>query len=163
MIRHLVNLLLWGLPPTRLFGLRGAMLRWAGVQLAADAKMCGRSWIYGRGRFAIGQGSWLSPGAVVYTHRDAAVIIGASCDVGPSTEFVTGSHQIGSAARRAGAGIAGSIVIEDGCWIGAGVRLLGGVRVGAGSVVAAGAVVTRDVPPNVLVAGVPATVKRSLG
>jgi acetyltransferase-like isoleucine patch superfamily enzyme len=40
--------------------------------------------------------------------------------------------------------------------------VLPGVRIGAGSVVAAGAVVTRDVPPAALVAGVPAKVVRNL-
>ncbi len=162
MIRHLVNLLLWSLPPTRLFGLRRFLLRLAGVELAMDARVCGRSWIYGRGRFMIGEGSWVSPGAIVHTHANALVVIGARCDIGPSSEFITGSHLIGPSTRRAGAGTAAPIIIEDGCWVGAGVRLLGGVRVGSGAIVAAGAVVTRDVPPNMLVAGVPARIKRAL-
>lgn len=50
------------------------------------------------------------------------------------------------------------VVIEDDVWIGARVILLPGVRVGSGSVVAAGAVVSRDVPPGVIVAGNPAQV-----
>ena len=50
------------------------------------------------------------------------------------------------------------IVIEDHCWIGAKVTLLKGVTIGEGSVVAAGSVVTQDVPPHTLVAGVPARV-----
>lgn len=41
-------------------------------------------------------------------------------------------------------------------WIGAGVRVLGGVAIGDGAIVAAGAVVTRDVSPHSIVAGVPA-------
>jgi acetyltransferase-like isoleucine patch superfamily enzyme len=46
--------------------------------------------------------------------------------------------------------------IGDGAWLCVGVTLLPGVTVGENAVVAAGAVVTRDVPPNTLVAGVPA-------
>jgi maltose O-acetyltransferase len=64
--------------------------------------------------------------------------------------------------RRAGEGVANSIEIGDGCWIGARSIILGGVRIGEGSVVAAGSVVTRDVPSNVLIAGVPACIKRKL-
>jgi acetyltransferase-like isoleucine patch superfamily enzyme len=50
------------------------------------------------------------------------------------------------------------IEIEDDCWLGARVTVLGGVTIGRGSVVAAGAVVTRDVPPYSVVAGIPARV-----
>lgn len=50
------------------------------------------------------------------------------------------------------------IVIEDHVWIGAKVTILKGVTIGEGSVVAAGSVVSHDVPPHVLVAGVPARV-----
>ena len=48
------------------------------------------------------------------------------------------------------------IVVEDGVAIGSGALVLGGVTVGAGALVGAGAVVTRDVPPDATVAGVPA-------
>lgn len=50
------------------------------------------------------------------------------------------------------------IVVEDDVWIGTHVSVCDGVTVGAHSVVAAGAVVTRDVPPYSIVAGVPARV-----
>jgi acetyltransferase-like isoleucine patch superfamily enzyme len=52
------------------------------------------------------------------------------------------------------------IVIEDDCWLGGGATILAGVHVGRGAVVAAGAVVTRDVPPYTVVAGMPARVVR---
>jgi 2,3,4,5-tetrahydropyridine-2,6-dicarboxylate N-succinyltransferase len=50
------------------------------------------------------------------------------------------------------------VVLEDDVLIGANAVVLEGVRVGKGSVVAAGAVVIEDVPPGVIVAGVPARV-----
>ena len=52
----------------------------------------------------------------------------------------------------------GDIVVEDDVWIGYGATILSGVRIGQGAVVAAGAVVTKDIPPYAIVAGVPAKV-----
>lgn len=54
------------------------------------------------------------------------------------------------------------ITIEEGCWICSGATVCGGVTIGKSSIVAAGAVVTRDVPENSIVAGVPAKVIRKL-
>jgi acetyltransferase-like isoleucine patch superfamily enzyme len=54
------------------------------------------------------------------------------------------------------------IVVEDDVWIGAGAIITDGVRVGQGAVVAAGAVVTQDVPPHTVVAGVPARVVKTI-
>ncbi len=54
------------------------------------------------------------------------------------------------------------ITIKEGCWICSGAIVCGGVTIGENSVVAAGAVVTRDVPSNCLVAGVPANVIRKI-
>jgi acetyltransferase-like isoleucine patch superfamily enzyme len=54
------------------------------------------------------------------------------------------------------------VVIGDDIWIGANAVILPGVTVGSHSVVAAGAVVTKDVPPHTLVAGVPAKVIKNI-
>ncbi len=48
------------------------------------------------------------------------------------------------------------IIIEDDVWIGYGAVVLSGVKIGRGTIIAAGAVVTKDVPPYAIVAGVPA-------
>ncbi len=52
------------------------------------------------------------------------------------------------------------VTIGNDVWTGHNVNIMSGVSVGDGAVIAAGAVVTRDVPPYAIVAGVPATVKR---
>ena len=54
------------------------------------------------------------------------------------------------------------VTIEDDVWIGANAVILPGVTIGEHCVVAAGAVVTKDVPPHSLVAGVPAKVIKSI-
>ena len=54
------------------------------------------------------------------------------------------------------------VTIEDDVWIGANAVILPGVTIGEHSVVAAGAVVTKDVPPHSLVAGVPAKVIKKI-
>lgn len=162
MIRHFVNLLLLRLPPTRLFIIRRALLRLAGIDIAHGAKMCGGGWIYGNGRVFIGANSWFSPECTIYSHLDAAIEIGANCDIGPQVVFVTGSHEFGPAERRAGPGIAEPIRVGNGCWIGARSTILGGVEIGHGCIIGAGAVVVTSLPPNSFAAGVPATVKRHL-
>ena len=54
------------------------------------------------------------------------------------------------------------IVIGDRVWIGSNATVLPGVTIGDGAIVAAGAVVTKDVAPNTVVAGVPARLLRPL-
>ena len=54
------------------------------------------------------------------------------------------------------------VTIEDDVWIGANAVILPGVNIGTHSVVAAGAIVTKDVPPHSLVAGVPAKVIKQI-
>ena len=53
------------------------------------------------------------------------------------------------------------IIIEDDCWLGAGVKVLSGVTIHQGSVIGAGSVVTKDIPPYSVVTGVPGKVIRS--
>lgn len=54
------------------------------------------------------------------------------------------------------------VTLEDDIWVGANAVVLPGVRIGNHSVVAAGAVVTKDVPPHSLVAGVPAKIIKQI-
>lgn len=88
-----------------------------------------------------------------------SITIGHNVLIGPRVWIRdSDSHQVDGKAEDTHTA---PIVIEDNCWIGLGVTILKGVRIGAGSIVAAGSVVVRSVPPGSLVAGVPATVRRS--
>lgn len=64
--------------------------------------------------------------------------------------------------RRKHLGIAKPVTIGNDVWMGANVVVLPGVTIGDNVVIAAGAVVTKDVPSNTLVAGVPAKKIRDL-
>ncbi|TPM16749.1 sugar O-acetyltransferase [Mesorhizobium sp. B2-3-5] len=81
--------------------------------------------------------------------------------IGPNVSLITSGHPL-EPSRRRGFTTARPIVIERNVWIAAGATVVGGVTVGENSVVAAGSVVTRDVPPNMLVGGNPARVIRSI-
>jgi acetyltransferase-like isoleucine patch superfamily enzyme len=79
----------------------------------------------------------------------------------PGVRLISSGHPLDPAIRRSQITTA-PIRIGRGVWIAAGAMVLQGVAVGDDAVVAAGAVVTKDVPPRTLVAGVPARVVRSL-
>ena len=87
--------------------------------------------------------------------------IGDEVMIGPNVQIITSGHPLDPATRRSTI-VADPIRIEQGVWIAAGATIIGGVTVGRDAVVAAGAVVTKDVPPRTMVAGVPAVVIREL-
>ena len=80
--------------------------------------------------------------------------------IGPKTNLITEGHPIDPNNRKAME--VKPIVIKKNAWLGAAVTILPGVTVGENSIVAAGAVVNKDVPPNTIVAGVPAKVIRNI-
>lgn len=88
------------------------------------------------------------------------ITIGNDVLIAPKVNLITIGHPLNSADRRATYTV--PITIKNGVWIGAGASVMPGVTIGENSVVATGAVVTKDVPPNTVVAGVPAKVVKSL-
>jgi acetyltransferase-like isoleucine patch superfamily enzyme len=107
----------------------------------------------------VGRNVFINQNCTIYDL--GGVDIGDDVLIGPNVSIITSGHPIEPSRRRDGV-TAAPIVIERNVWIAAGATIIGGVTVGENSVVAAGAVVTKDVPPNSLVAGVPAKVIRSL-
>ena len=82
--------------------------------------------------------------------------------IGPNTLITTVGHPLSPAKRRAHTGIAKPVTIGDDVWIGGNVTILPGVAIGNNVVVAAGAVVTKDVPDNCVVGGVPAKIIKTI-
>ena len=90
------------------------------------------------------------------------VSIGAHCHIGPHCIIMDNPFHELDPDRRLDVPAPRPIVIEDNVWLGARVIVLPGVTIGRDSVVGAGSVVTKDVPPRTLVAGVPAREVRTL-
>jgi acetyltransferase-like isoleucine patch superfamily enzyme len=80
--------------------------------------------------------------------------------LGPRVNLITENHPLDTANRRAL--ICKPIVIKRKAWLGAAATILPGVTIGENAVVAAGAVVSKDVPDNTIVGGVPAKVIRHI-
>ncbi|OHB55236.1 MAG: hypothetical protein A2Y07_11085 [Planctomycetes bacterium GWF2_50_10] len=76
--------------------------------------------------------------------------------LGPFTVLASNNHTKANGSYRFGDGETEPIILNKGAWAGAHSVITAGVTVGTGSAVAAGAVVTKDVPDNCIVAGVPA-------
>lgn len=116
-----------------------------------------QAFIQGRydGRCVIGDHSWIGPMAYLDA-RD--LVIGKSVGWGPGAR-VLGSQHSGSPVHIPIISTDLEILpvrVEDWADIGTGATLLPGVTIGRGAIVGAGAVVTEDVPPFAIVAGVPA-------
>ena len=92
----------------------------------------------------------------------ATITIGDDVQVGPGLQFLTPTHPVEAAPRRAKWEAAKPISVGDNVWLGGGVIICPGVSIGANTVVGAGAVVVRDLPANVIAVGNPARVVRSL-
>lgn len=80
--------------------------------------------------------------------------------IGPGARIVTENHPEEPSLRHSLS--VKPIVIRRNAWIGAGAIILPGVTVGENAIVAAGAVVTKNVPDNVIVAGVSAKIIRNI-
>lgn len=88
------------------------------------------------------------------------ITIGDGCLIGHHTVIATLNHEE-QPARRNDLHPA-PVVIGNRVWIGANATILPGVRIGDGAIIAAGAVVTKDVPKNTVVAGIPAKVLKTI-
>lgn len=80
--------------------------------------------------------------------------------IGPKVSLLTEGHPVEPEKRKAL--FAKAILIKRNAWIGTGAIILPGVTIGENSIVAAGAVVSKDVPDNVIVGGIPAKILKHI-
>lgn len=128
------------------------------VEIGEGTKIVGP--ILFNGPLTIGKDCWI--GKDFKNNGNGSVVIGDNCDIGPEVTFQTGGHSIGSARRRAGEGLIFHQKVGNGTWIGGRVTLLNSITIGESCVVAGCACVTKDIPDNTLVGGIPAKKIRDL-
>lgn len=93
---------------------------------------------------------------------EAPITLGHHVFIGPQCGFYTAIHPLDAARRSLGLEQARPIHVGHDVWLGGHVTVCPGVTIGEGAVVGAGSVVTRDVPPRVVVAGNPCRIVRHL-
>ena len=150
------------LPETRCFGLKAALLRWAGAKVGKNVRIGSSVMIIGCGDLEIGDDVWIGAKALISLSSPAKVTIGSHVDIGPDVLIVTGSHKIEPDGDHIGGeGTSGSITIGDGSWICARATILPNMVLAQKTLVAAGAVVTKShAEQTCLLAGVPAETKK---
>lgn len=101
----------------------------------------------------IGKTSHINSGCIL--DGRGGICIGDNVSISFRTNLITGSHRVNSSSFEY---FTKKIVIEDNVWIGINSTILPGVVIGKGAIVAACSVVTKDIPPMAIVAGIPAKI-----
>jgi len=111
----------------------------------------------------IGKNVYLGPYLILnrFTNEDT-LSIGDRVAISPNVTIITSSGPESSKLKLKKLEKRKKVIIKNDSWIGTGVIILPGITIGEGSVCGAGSVVTKDVEPNTIVAGVPAKVIRKL-
>lgn len=92
----------------------------------------------------------------------AKITIGDNVLIGPNVSFYTPNHAMDATERKAGYERSLPITIGNNVWISGSVTILPGVTIGDNSVIGAGSVVTKSIPANVVAAGVPCKIIRTI-
>ena len=113
-------------------------------------------------------GYHISIGNNFYANFDCIMLDGGGIEIGdnvlfgPRVGIYTSNHATDAWERTHGACYAKPVKIGHNVWIGAGVHINPGVCIGDNSIIGSGSVVTKDIPKNVIAAGVPCKVIRAI-
>ena len=94
---------------------------------------------------------------------DGHIYVGDKVMFGPNVTVATANHPLDAGLRARGLQYNKDVWIGENAWIGANVVIVPGVHIGKNSIIGAGSVVTKDIPDDVLAAGVPCRVLRAVG
>lgn len=103
-----------------------------------------------------------------YTNHNCVILdcgkvtFGDNVFIGPDCGFYTAGHPIDYKTRNTGLEYAKPITIGNNVWFGGGVKVMPGVTIGNNVVIGSGSIVTKDIPDNVVAAGNPCHVIRSI-
>ena len=107
---------------------------------------------------SVGEGVFIN--ACCHFQDHGGVTLGDGCQIGHNVVFATLNHFMEPEKRKMT--YPAPIVLGKNVWVGSNATILQGVHIGDNAVVGAGAVVTKDIPANTVVAGVPAKIIRRL-
>jgi acetyltransferase-like isoleucine patch superfamily enzyme len=158
---YLVGLLVSNLPHLNLLNnFKAYLMRRRGAIIGNRVKFLVGIWIDRYSKLEIKDDVSLAKDITMVS--SGGIEIGERVMVGYGTTILSASHRVppDRGQMRFSGLIYNKVVIQNDVWIGAKVVILPGVTIGEGSVVGAGAVVTKDVSPFSIVAGVPAKLIR---
>jgi acetyltransferase-like isoleucine patch superfamily enzyme len=158
---HFVLLLTNWLPDNTVFlRLRGALAApWFG-ECGRNLRLGRNLTFYNPSRMHFGSDIYVAQGCWFMAAAD--IIIGSEVLFGPYCVVVTANHTRRNRSFRFGSPAAAPVHVASGTWLGGHVTVTAGSSIGAGTVVAANSVVVGEIPDDVLAAGAPATVQKTL-
>lgn len=133
---------------------RGFVLRPCFRACGRDLQVCSGTMIVYPSNVSLGDHVFMAYGCWIQGY--GRVTLEDEVMLGPYTVLASSDHTVKAGSYRFGDPRSAAIVMKRGSWTGAHVVITAGCTVGTGAACAAGAVVTRDVPDDTVVGGVPA-------
>ena len=138
-------------------------IRWRGILYKPFILKCGKNFTIAKyvqlkstHRMTIGDNVYIASG--VWLNAMGGMKLDDEVVLGPYVVISTGTHQLKNNSVRFAGTVMKPVSIGRGTWLAAHVIVVAGVKVGSGVIVAANAAVSKDVPDNVMIGGVPAKV-----